>query len=193
MAAFVASTFPQWLILCGLQELPELGEGPMSLKRMKGMKGFTDKEIMQSLELRVLAHEKWLNNEGGERLVLYDIDISQSYLIGADLRGADLQWADLQGADLQGANLQGANLQRADLQGADITRAIFDFSSWPLHCGSFNVKCDERLYWQLVCHLARLDTINCDDIVKEHQKQLKGKDKFCEYRNDVKQLDVEVK
>ena len=63
----------------------------------------------------------------------------------ANLRGADLRWADLRGANLRGADLRGA-----DLSGAD-----FDFSCWPLWCGSLNVKIDKRIFCQLLYHALR--------------------------------------
>ena len=60
-------------------------------------------------------------------------NLSQTYMIGTDLRGADLTGAYLRGADLRGAYLRGADLTRAvlgradllcaDLTGADLTEA----------------------------------------------------------------------
>ena len=59
---------------------------------------------------------------------------------------------NMSGADLSGANLAGANLFRADLSGADMSGANIDYASWPLWCGSQNVKCDERQAKQLMAH-----------------------------------------
>ncbi len=74
-------------------------------------------------------HAKWLDGEdGGVRIMVES-------------------WADLQEADLQGADLQ-----KADLQGAD-----FDYSCFPLWCGSAGMKFDKRLFCQLVAHLCALD------------------------------------
>ena len=77
-----------------------------------------------------------------QNAVKSEADLSEADLSWADLRWADLSWADLRGADLRGANLRGA-----DLRGAD-----FDFSCWPLWCGSLNVKIDKRIFCQLLYH-----------------------------------------
>ena len=61
-------------------------------------------------------------------------------------------------ADLTEANLRGADLAGADLRGAD-----FDYSAWPLWCGSFGVKADRRLAAQLAYHFCRIDF--GDDVV----------------------------
>ena len=88
---------------------------------------------MTQEELNVILdnHKRWLSGkEGGEK-------------------------ADLGGADLRGVNLRRADLRRADLSGADL-----DYSSWPLWCGSLDVKVDARIARQLAYHFCRLD---CDD------------------------------
>jgi len=92
-------------------------------------------------------------------------DLTGANLTGADLTGADLTYADLTGADLTRANLTGANLTGADLTGADLTGANLtganlDFSSWPLWCGSLDVKVDAKIARQLAYHFCRLE---CDD------------------------------
>ena len=61
------------------------------------------KEIIQN-------HEKWLEDDGGERANLSDADLSH-----ADLRNADLRYADLRNADLRYANLRSADLRSANL------------------------------------------------------------------------------
>lgn len=65
-----------------------------------------------------------------------------------------LQCANLQCADLQGADLRGVNLQDADLRDVNL-----DFSCLPLWCGSFDVKVDNKLLYQLAYHICRL---RCD-------------------------------
>jgi uncharacterized protein YjbI with pentapeptide repeats len=88
-----------------------------------------------------------------------------------------LRWADLREANLREANLHGAN---------------FDFSCWPLHCGSFNAKADDRIVSQLICHVTRLDTSNCSGGVKESVdfiRKMAISDLFCEYRSDVEPLE----
>ena len=89
------------------------------------------------------------------RADLSGADLSGADWSGADLRGADLSGADLSGADLRGADLSGADLSRADLRGANLSRADFDFSCWPLWCGSLNVKIDKRIFCQLIYHALR--------------------------------------
>ena len=101
---------------------------------------------------------------------LSEADLSEADLSWADLRGAglreaylreaDLSWADLSRADLRGANLIRADLREADLSGAgligaDLRGADFDFSCWPLWCGSLNVKIDKRIFCQLIYHALR--------------------------------------
>ena len=80
-------------------------------------------------------------------------------LYGANLRGADLRGADLRGANLGGANLRGTNLHGANLRGANLRGADLDFASWPLWCGSFDVKADVDEALRHVYHTCRM---NCD-------------------------------
>ena len=74
--------------------------------------------------------------------------------------------ANLRGANLREANLRGADLREADLQRADLREANLDFSCFPLWCGSFDMKVDDRVVWQLVAHIGRLNTNNCSTTVK---------------------------
>ena len=94
----------------------------------------------------------------------------------------------MRNADLSGADLRYANLRYADLSGADLRGATFDFSCFPLWCGSFNIKADDRLLAQLLAHIARFDTSEMDTknaiIVKEIKERFG--DMFCNYRNDIK-------
>jgi hypothetical protein len=99
-----------------------------------------------------------LRNAGLDRA-----DLSRAYLVHSDLQGADLQYtnlsmADLRGTDLRGANLQMTNLSRADLREADLTGANIDYASWPLWCGSLNVKVDENIKAQILYHALSLLT-----------------------------------
>ena len=96
--------------------------------------------------------------------------LSRADLRNADLRNADLSYANLRNVDLRGANLRNADLRNADLRNADLSYADlsyadlsdvnFDFSSFPLWCGSFNFKADMRLVYQLCYHICRLNIIN---------------------------------
>ena len=147
------------------------------------------------IDLILLDHMKWLDNsETGKRADLNDADLRYADLRcadlnsadlrcadlnsadlrcadlnGADLRCADLNDADLRGADLNGADLRGANLRRADLNGADLRGANLDFASWPLWCGSKNVKVDRKITTQLAAHFCAVD---CDDA--DYQKARKA-------------------
>jgi len=139
--------------------------------------------------LKILKkHAKWLRGEeGGERADLRGTDLRKADLRKADLRKADLReadlwWADLRRADLRWADLRGADLREADLRwadlrwadlwganlkGADLRGANLDFSCFPLWCGSFGMIVDEKLVYQLLYHIARLDVRTEDAELKE--------------------------
>ena len=153
-------------------------------------------------------HKLWLNGEGGAKANLrYTnlsgadlcdtdlryVDLSYTNLRGADLRGADLRgvdlnYADLRGADLRGAdlryvdlsytNLRGADLRGVDLRGVDLRGADLDFSVFPLWCGSFDIKVDERLPIQLLYHIAKMN-IKTDDADLKRLLKLKTFIKVC--------------
>ena len=118
--------------------------------------------------------------------ILFECE-TESFKLAVELavkQEANLRYADLGSADLGSANLRSANLGSANL----------DFSSWPLHCGSFGVKADDRLVAQLFAHWARLDVSNCTPYVRYVHRftcNQFGKymaNLFCEYRNDVGQI-----
>ena len=88
------------------------------------------------------------------------------------------------------ADLRGANLWGADLRGANL-----DFSAWPLSCGSFGVKVDDRIVAQLFCHIARLDVSGCSPVVRYAHRVIFStwpgkwlKNLFSEYRDDVEKI-----
>jgi len=114
-------------------------------------------------------------------------ELNYAKLNYAKLNGAELNGANLNGANLNGAELNGANLNGANLNGAELNGANWDFSSFPLWCGSFNMKVSARLIFQLIAHIKRL---KCND--EEAQEVLRilepWKNKFCEYRDDVKEI-----
>ena len=125
------------------------------------MKKLTEFEIKKILEL----HKKWLNGQkGGKR-----VNLQGANLQGANLQEANLWKANLWKANLQEVNLEGANLQGANLRGANLRGANLDFSSFPLWCGSFEIKDDGRLAKQLAYHICRLD---CSDPKFKHIKSL---------------------
>ena len=70
----------------------------------------------------LVKHRKWiLNEEGGARAELNNVN-----LIGVNLSNTDLSSADLAGANLKNANLVCADLSHADLSGADLSYSILD-------------------------------------------------------------------
>ena len=79
-------------------------------------------------------HALWTNNEsGGERVNLYQANLSR-----ANLYQANLSRANLRGANLSGAYLYQANLHEANLSGADLREA--KNLNFPIACpekGSF--------------------------------------------------------
>ena len=136
------------------------------------------------------------------RADLWEADLRRADLRGADLRGADLRRADLRGADLREANLRRANLlgdnlvgvdlREVNLQGADLREVNLDFSAWPLSCGSFGAKVDDRILSQLFAHIARLDVSGCSPVVRYAHRLTFSKwpgkwfkNLFCTYRGDV--------
>lgn len=134
-------------------------------------KTMTQKELNVILE----KHQKWLQGEpGGER---------------ANLQMANLQWVDLQEANLQWANLQWANLRGANLRGANLRGADFDYSCWPLWCGSLDAKADQILAAQIAYHFCRLD---CDD-----PEYLKARNAIRDFANKFHRVEecgrIEVK
>ena len=117
---------------------------------------------------------------------LTDADLRFANLGSADLRYADLRGADLRYANLEGANLRGADLRRADLRYAklryaDLTHADFDFSAWPLWCGSLDVKGDLDLVEQLVYHTLRID-------IDQSKLSDDEREVYAEYRKHASKL-----
>ena len=91
--------------------------------------------------------------------------------------------------DGERANLKSANLESANLYSANLKSANLDFSCFPLWCGSFKMKVDERLIWQLIAHITRLDITGCNEETKTAIKAIwKYRNKFCKYRTDVEEI-----
>jgi len=118
----------------------------------------------EELEEILEMHIDWLYGvEGGKRADLRNVDLRNAKLCNADLQGAnlcdvDLRNAKLRNVDLQSASLYDAKLRKVDLHyanlyDADLRGANIDFSCWPLWCGSFNVKVDDRIMAQLINHI----------------------------------------
>ena len=125
---------------------------------------------------------------------LREADLSGANLHGANLRGADLHGANLSRADLRGANLSGADLRGANLHGADLHEANLrganlDFSCLPLWCGSFDMKADSRLIFQLIAHITRIDKTYLSIEAKRAIRSLdEWKNEFCKYGKDIKEV-----
>ena len=128
-------------------------------------------------------HKLWLeNNSDGVRANLRRADLRGADLRRADLRGANFRDADLAGADLAGADLRDADLRDANLRGAalrdtnlksaNLVGADLDFSVFPLWCGSFNIKVNERLPIQLIYHICKMK-IETDDVDLKRLLKLK--------------------
>ena len=96
---------------------------------------------MTKKELReiIKSHEKWLNNDNGERA-----DLSGANLRYADLRGANLRYADLSDADLRGANLSGADLSGANLSDADLLCADLSCAKYNVHTAFYALQCPDE-------------------------------------------------
>ena len=86
-----------------------------------------------------------------------DADFRDANFRDADCRDANFQSADFRDADFRDANFRRADCRRADFRRADCRGADFDFSCWPLWCGSKNVKVDGRIARQLLLHACSLD------------------------------------
>ena len=99
------------------------------------------------LEEILRKHKLWLKD---------DVDGERANLSGADLRSANLRSANLRSADIRSANLRSAYLRHADIRSANL-----DYSCFPLHCGSKDIKTDIKLVRQLLAHICALD---CEDL-----------------------------
>ena len=149
------------------------------MKIENGYNIYTAEELAHILKEHA---EFLLDNSKGARA-----DLTRSNLTGADLTRSNLTWADLTqanltrsnltwanltGANLTRANLTRANLTGADLIGADLTRANLigadlDFSAFPLWCGGADFKCNMKLVYQLLAHIA---TLKVQDEKEEFEK-----------------------
>jgi hypothetical protein len=142
------------------------------------LKGGKNKMKQEELEEILEMHIDWLYGvEGGKRADLRNVDLRNAKLCNADLQGANLCDVDLRNAKLRNVDLRNAKLRNVDLQSAslydaklrkvdlhyanlydaDLRGANIDFSCWPLWCGSFNVKVDDRIMAQLINHILSLD------------------------------------
>ncbi len=136
-------------------------------------------------------HAQWLRNTAGgvrahlsnvdlsganmryahlSRAKLYNANLSGANLSRADLSRADLSRADLSGVDLSGADLSGAKLSDVDLSGVNAHGATFDFSSWPLHCGTFNVQADPEVV-EAMHHIRCMDASSWFDTYRHDLPQ----------------------
>jgi len=103
-----------------------------------------------------------------------------------DFQGVDLEGADLRAAHLERAHLEEAHLERAHLEGAD-----FDFSVWPLWCGSFDVFVDMDLVYQLSLHICKLNN-DSSEFKKIKKFLIPYANKFHRIGKDVEAIPVVV-
>lgn len=117
----------------------------------------------EALNEILAKHKLWLEDRDGGELAtlgganLKGTNLQYAILEGADLNGAILEDMNLEGAylketDLKGADLGFADLRCANLEGANLQYANFDFSAWPLWCGSLKAHVDDRIAVQLLYH-----------------------------------------
>ena len=84
--------------------------------------------------------------------------------------GVNFSYAELNYAELNYAKLNDAELNYAELNDAELNdETNFDFSAFPLWCGSFKIKASLRLAAQLIYHFERLDFSKCPE-AQELQK-----------------------
>jgi uncharacterized protein YjbI with pentapeptide repeats len=92
--------------------------------------------------------------------MLSKVDFFDANLTKASLRNCDLVGTSFYKATLVYADLTGSNLFKANLRNADIRYAHIDFTSFPLSCGSLNLKIDIGKACQFLYHLC---SMKCDD------------------------------
>ena len=76
------------------------------------MRTLSKEELKESINQHLL----WLNNKGGERLVLINYDLR-----GNDLSDSDLSGSNLSDSDLSGSNLSNSDLRRSDLRWSNLS------------------------------------------------------------------------
>ena len=131
-----------------------------------------------------LFHDAKLRQVWAERCIFLNSDFTR-----ADLRGGKFKQSHFNNAYLNKAILNGAGFQGADFDGVKL-----DFAAWPLECGSFQVKADDRLVCQLIAHLTRLDLQNCTPRVRDMVENIRPwANEFCRYRDDVLEVGADGK
>ena len=134
------------------------------MKIENGYNIYTAEELAHILKEHA---EFLLDNSKGARADLTRSNLTWANLTRSDLTGANLTGANLTGANLTRANLTRANLTRANLIGANLIGADLDFSAFPLWCGGADFKCNMKLVYQLLAHIA---TLKVQDEKEEFEK-----------------------
>ncbi len=99
-------------------------------------------------------------------------DAREARFYGANLKNAKMSCANFQGsnfymADLRGASLGGSNLQDADFQSADLRGVSFGAThKSPFACRGYNMKVDDRIFYQQLHHLISQDHSSCSEAVR---------------------------
>ena len=78
----------------------------------------------------------------------------------------------------------------ADLRDADLSGALLDFACWPLSCESVGVKVGDRILFQLLWHVGKLNGENLSQMGRDtlaHIRAMAASDVFSdEYRTELK-------
>ena len=137
-----------------------------------------------------------LNNAKLNSANLFGANLISANLIGtnlidANLAGANLSHAKLDNADLTNADLTNAELTNVELNSAKLNDTNFDFTAWPLWCGTLNIKWADRIFSQLLYHLCSGDHSSLNSEQQKLIFELKQNpltSKFCDYRNRLPKL-----
>lgn len=92
---------------------------------------------------------------------------------GAKFKNASLNFASMKEADLVNVDFAMASLVMTDFSEANLKDASFDFSAFPLWCGSLSAKLDDAQIKQLIYHVVKagLHSENVSDKLKENLKK----------------------
>ena len=149
----------------------------ISGKVLFSAKGESFRSVVETaIKARVSLRDTDMRNADMQCADMRNADMRDADMQCADMRDADMRGADMRGADMRGANMRGADMQCADMRGAD-----WDFSCFPLWCGSFNVKVDMKFIYQMCYHICKLDNGS-----KEHADI---KIKLTEHANKFHRID----
>ena len=131
---------------------------------------------------KLLAHENWLNRDGGEKAIFDGMDLGWIKFDNIDLRYASFRKCKLQNASFVNSNLQHCDFYMADLGGADLSGADISWASLPIWCGLIGMKGSKELAIEL---LYLLGNMKIED--KEYEEI---RNKFVSFANKSKWINV---